>query len=305
MTNTSSQTLNLGGPGSTYGGEVPLGITISSPNCPNYVQGNPTGVALAPGASCTFEFTLGARSNSPTTVTVSQTSPASNPEGGLAPVFGGSTDGGNTWTSFYVPFTATIGPAGGNTGGGGGTGGFPAGVQAAQGCTPLAAPVSGMAATHDDGGYWVVDQAGQIDARGDATTAYGELASAPASPIVAVVATADAQGYWLVGQSGAIYAFGDAGYYGALAALPAAEQPGVPVVGMAADAAGTGYWEVTTGGDIYSFGTAQFHGSTDSIALNRPVVGMALDPATGGYWLDASGGGIFCFGSSGFFGSAA
>ncbi len=173
---------------------------------------------------------------------------------------------------------------------------WPAGVQAAQGCVPMpSGTVVGMAATADDGGYWVADQAGQVDACGDASIAYGELSAAPASPIVSIEATADGGGYWLVGSDGAIYAFGDAGYYGSLAALPASEQPGVPVVGMAASADGKGYWEVTGGGDIYSFGDAVFHGSTGNIRLNKPVVGMALDPQTGGYWLDASDGGIFAF----------
>ena len=173
---------------------------------------------------------------------------------------------------------------------------WPAGVQAAQGCVPMpSGTVVGMAATHSDGGYWIADQAGQVDACGGASIAYGELSTAPASPIVSIEATADGGGYWLVGSDGAVYAFGDAGYYGSLAALPASEQPGVPVVGMAASADGKGYWEVTGGGDIYSFGDAVFHGSTGNIRLNKPVVGMALDPQTGGYWLDASDGGIFAF----------
>lgn len=175
-------------------------------------------------------------------------------------------------------------------------------TQDAQDCTTMpSGTVVGMASS-DNGGYWIADQAGQVDACGSATTAYGELSSAPSSPVIGIVATPDGKGYWLVGRNGAIYAFGDAGFYGSLPGLPASEQPGVPVVGMASTADGKGYWLVTTGGDIYSFGDAAFHGSTGNITLNKPIVGMALDPKTGGYWLDASDGGIFAFDAP-FYGS--
>ena len=180
---------------------------------------------------------------------------------------------------------------------------YPSGVQAAQGCDIMPTGTVVGLASSQNGGYWIADAAGQVDACGlGASTTYGELSSAPSSPVVGIVATPDAKGYWLVGRNGAVYAFGDAGSYGSVPGLPASEQPGVPVVGMAATANGKGYWVVTSGGDIYSFGNAAFHGSTGAITLNKPIVGMALDPNTGGYWLDASDGGVFAFDAP-FYGS--
>ena len=164
----------------------------------------------------------------------------------------------------------------------------------AQTCAPLApGSVTGMAGGPDDGGYWIANAGGQVDACGFVPTGYGSFSSPPAAPIVGMAATPDGHGYWLVGQDGSIYAFGDAGFYGSLPAAGVA--PTHPIVGIASSPDGRGYFTVASDGGIFSFGDARFHGSTGSLALNAPIVGMSVDGATGGYWLVASDGGIFAF----------
>jgi hypothetical protein len=164
----------------------------------------------------------------------------------------------------------------------------------AQTCAPLSpGSVTGMAAGPNDGGYWITNAAGQVDACGFVSAGYGALSTPPPSPIVGMAATPDGHGYWLVGRDGSIYAFGDAGFYGSLPA--GGVTPSHPVVGMAATPDGRGYWLVASDGGIFSVGDAQFHGSTGSLALNAPIVGMTIDRATGGYWLVASDGGVFAF----------
>ncbi|HVB94652.1 MAG TPA: hypothetical protein VND67_10045, partial [Acidimicrobiales bacterium] len=153
--------------------------------------------------------------------------------------------------------------------------------------------VTGMAGGPDDGGYWIANAAGQVDACGFVSTGYGALSSPPAAPVVGMASTPDGHGYWLVGRDGSIYAFGDAGFYGSLPA--AGVTPTHPIVGMASTPDGHGYWLVASDGGIFAAGDATFHGSTGSLALNAPIVGMTVDPATGGYWIVASDGGVFAF----------
>ena len=155
----------------------------------------------------------------------------------------------------------------------------------------LAAPVVGMALTHDAGGYWEVASDGGIFAFDDAGY-YGSMGGKPlAKPIVGMAATNDGKGYWLVASDGGIFTFGDARFYGSMGGHPLDR----PIVGMAATPDGGGYWEVASDGGIFAFGDAKFYGSMGAHHLNRPIVGIAADDATGGYWEVASDGGIFAF----------
>ena len=155
----------------------------------------------------------------------------------------------------------------------------------------LAAPVVGMATTHDGGGYWMVASDGGMFAFDDAGY-YGSMGGHPlAKPVVGMAATPDGKGYWLVASDGGIFTFGDAGYYGSTGGHPLAK----PVVGMAATPDGKGYWLVASDGGIFTFGDAHFYGSMGGHPLNKPVVGMAADGATGGYWMVATDGGVFSF----------
>jgi ABC-type branched-subunit amino acid transport system substrate-binding protein len=157
--------------------------------------------------------------------------------------------------------------------------------------------VVGMAATPDDGGYWIASRAGGVVACGDAID-YGSLSIVPNNPIVGIAATPGGGGYWLVATDGGVFTFGDAQFHGSTGNL----HLNAPIVGMAATPDGGGYWLVASDGGIFNGGDARFFGSTGSLHLNAPIVGMAPAPGGGGYWLVASDGGIFAFNAP-FFGS--
>jgi hypothetical protein len=293
FTNTSTQTLQIGGNGASVDG---AGDEETGIEC----VGGYT-VTLAPGQSCTANITLKIVNG----VTDASCGPTINNacEQGWAPVFYVGASGSAGMNGFYVPITATIGPpqttpppppATGPTGPG-----PQFGEQAAQGCVTMpAGSVVGMAATPNDGGYWIADSQGQVDACGNANTAYGELSSVPSSPVVGIALDAAGTGYWLVTADGTVYSFGSAGFHGDMAGHPLNS----PIVGMAADPATGGYWLLGADGGVFSF-DAPFFGSTGNIHLNKPVVGMAATKDGGGYWFVASDGGIFAFGDAAFHGS--
>ena len=203
--------------------------------------------------------------------------------------------------------------------------------------TLAAGTVVGMAATYDDGGYWIANSQGTVLACGNAR-AFGGLTTIPNRPVVGIAATFDGGGYYLVASDGGVFTFGDATFRGSTGSIrlsspvvgiavdPAtggywlvAADGGIfaynapfygstgslkldqPVVGVAQSNGGSGYWLVASDGGIFAY-NAPFYGSTGSIRLNEPVVGMAADLATGGYWLVASDGGIFAY-SAQFWGS--
>ena len=201
-----------------------------------------------------------------------------------------------------------------------------------------------MAATGDDGGYWLVASDGGVFPFGDA----GFFGSAGGlrlnKPVVGMAATPDDGGYWMVATDGGIFSYGDAQFYGSTGSI----QLNQPIVGMAATPDGGGYWLVASDGGIFAYGDAQFYGSTGqhppeqadrghgprpptaagtgwsrptgassptatrsstarpgSIHLAQPIVGMAAMPDGGGYWFTAADGGLFNYGTAPFYGSAA
>ena len=162
-----------------------------------------------------------------------------------------------------------------------------------------AAPVVGMAATPDGGGYWLVGSDGGIFSFGDATF-YGSTGGLNLNAaVVGMAVTHDGGGYWLVASDGGIFSYGDAPFYGSTGGLAL----NAPIVGMAATPDGGGYWLVASDGGIFSYGDAPFYGSRGGQALNAPIVGMAATPDGKGYWLVASDGGIFSYGDAAFYGS--
>ncbi|MDQ1397541.1 MAG: hypothetical protein QOG64_2800 [Acidimicrobiaceae bacterium] len=163
------------------------------------------------------------------------------------------------------------------------------------------APIVGMAATPDGGGYWLVASDGGIFSFGDAVFHGSAGGIRLNQPIVGMAATPDGGGYWLVATDGGIFSFGDAVFHGSAGAVPLNR----PITGMASTPLGRGYWLVATDGGIFSYGDAGFHGSAGAVPLNRPITGMASTPDGGGYWLVASDGGIFTYGDAPFRGSAA
>ena len=161
------------------------------------------------------------------------------------------------------------------------------------------APVVGMAATPDGGGYWLVGSDGGIFSFGDARF-YGSTGALRLNaPIVGMAASPDGGGYWLVARDGGVFDYGDAGFFGSAGSL----HLNAPIAGMATTADGAGYWLVASDGGIFSYGDATFYGSTGGSHLNAAVVGMASTPAGAGYWLVASDGGIFSYGDAAFYGS--
>ena len=161
------------------------------------------------------------------------------------------------------------------------------------------APIVGMRATPDGGGYWMVGSDGGVFASGDAGF-YGSTGNLHLNkPVVGMAATPDGGGYWFVASDGGIFAYGDAQFYGSMGGKPLNK----PIVGMAATPSGNGYWLVASDGGIFAFGDAQFYGSTGSIQLNQPIVGMSATPSGQGYWFVAADGGVFSYGDAQFFGS--
>jgi len=167
------------------------------------------------------------------------------------------------------------------------------------GGTPLDAPIVGMAATPDGGGYWLVASDGGVFAFGDAAFAGSTGSEHLNQPIVAAAATSDGGGYWLVASDGGVFAFGDAGFSGSMGGSPLQ----APIVTVASSGSGFGYWLVASDGGVFAFGDAAFAGSTGSEHLNQPIVAAAATSDGNGYWLVAADGGVFAFGDAPFAGS--
>ncbi len=105
---------------------------------------------------------------------------------------------------------------------------------------PYGSAVVGMAATSDDGGYWIVTNGGYVAACGDAPY-LGEQTTLN-TPIVGIAATPDGGGYYLVASDGGVFTFGDAQFQGSTGSMHLNK----PVVGMTVDPATGGYWLVAS-----------------------------------------------------------
>ena len=230
------------------------------------------GLACIPGSLCVATGFVGSTGNTPDLqplIEVTQ-APATGQQGFLAT----ATDGG----------VFTFGDAN---------------FYGSMGGTHLDAPIVGMAATPDGGGYWLVAADGGVFAFGDANF-YGSMGGTRLdAPIVAMAATPDGGGYWLVAADGGVFAFGDANFYGSMGGT----HLDAPIVGMAATQGGAGYWMVASDGGVFAFGDANFDGSMSGAHLDAPIVKMAATPDDGGYWLLGSDGGVFAVGDAAFFGS--
>ena len=109
----------------------------------------------------------------------------------------------------------------------------------------------GIAASGDGHGYLLLTSDGHIYPRGDAI-ARGNASRQP-GPFTEIITTPDHKGFWLLNVEGRLYGFGDA---------PTLDVNGEPRAGLGAVIAmgvthdGRGYWEVTGSGGILSFGDA-------------------------------------------------
>jgi hypothetical protein len=193
-----------------------------------------------------------------------------------------------------------------------------------------AATITGMAATADGEGYWLVGSRGGVYPYGDATshpaiphahpiagivaapgggywlyTAYGKLYPSAGttwfgspfasgfrgSSITGMAATADGRGYWLVDSAGRVFAYGDATRYARL-------WHAHPIVGIAA-APGGGYWLYTAYGNVYATpGTSWYRSPVSSGFRGSSIRGMAVTPDGKGYWLVTRGGTVFSYGDA-------
>ena len=163
----------------------------------------------------------------------------------------------------------------------------------------LSSVITGMAATPDGKGYWLVGADGGVFAFGDAPFVGSLGARKLEGPIVAMAPTPDGKGYWLAALDGGVFALGDATYYGSMGGTRLTQ----PVVGMAATPDGKGYWLVAADGGVFSFGDANYYGSMGDTHLAAAVTGMAATPDGKGYWMVGGDGGVFAFGDATYYGS--
>jgi hypothetical protein len=169
------------------------------------------------------------------------------------------------------------------------------------GAIHLAAPIVGMTATPDGGGYWLVASDGGIFTFGDARFSGSTGALRLVAPIVGMSATPDGRGYWLVASDGGVFAFGDAAGHGSLGGRHLA----APIVAMAATPTGAGYWLVASDGGVFTFGDATYHGSTGGGFLTAPIAGLVATTDGAGYWEVGTDGAVFAFGDAAMQGSLA
>ena len=165
------------------------------------------------------------------------------------------------------------------------------------GARQLAMPIVSMAATPDNGGYWLIGGDGGVFAFGDAGFFGSTGAMHLNRPVVAMAPTPDGGGYWLVASDGGIFAFGDAAFLGSTGAMHLNQ----PVVGISADPAGRGYVLVASDGGVFDFG-APFYGSLGNVQLSAPITSLTSSDDGNGYLLLGKDGGIFTFGDAAFLG---
>ena len=152
-------------------------------------------------------------------------------------------------------------------------------------------PIVGLA-NRPAGGYWLLNQGGQVLNYGGAPflgSAYGYYSY---YPFVAIVATPDSNGYWLFSANGGVWTFGSANYYGSAASY----YPSSPIVAAAATPNGDGYYVLRRDGGLYIFGNAPFLGSGGP--YGKKFVAIAVTPDGNGYWLVAEDGTIDNFGTA-------
>ena len=94
----------------------------------------------------------------------------------------------------------------------------------------LNAPIVGIAATPDGGGYWLVASDGGVFSFGDATFEGSMGGVRLNAPVVGMTATPDGGGYWLVASDGGVFSFGDATFLGSMGG----QHLNAPIVGIAA-----------------------------------------------------------------------
>ncbi|MHB8320330.1 MAG: hypothetical protein ACYDEP_14080, partial [Acidimicrobiales bacterium] len=165
--------------------------------------------------------------------------------------------------------------------------------------SPPVAPITGMAATPDGEGYWLVGSDGGVFAFGNAHF-YGSLPEEGIHPngiIVGIVATPDGKGYWLLGSDGGVFAFGDAHYFGSAVGLL---YPASMATGIAAAPDGGGYWVVDNLGNVHPFGDTTGQGNASNVLGHYPccAIGIAELADANGYWIPGAYGAVYPIGTA-------
>ena len=150
---------------------------------------------------------------------------------------------------------------------------------------------------HAADGYWTVTADGAVVAHGSAPDLRGVDGTPLNAPIVAAVATPSGEGLLLVAADGGVFALGDASFLGSAAAFPLA----APIVGVAVPADGRGYWLAAADGGVFAFGAAPLPRLGDHAGAERAI--RAVAESGDGYVLVADDGGVFDLSSQPFLGS--
>jgi hypothetical protein len=155
-------------------------------------------------------------------------------------------------------------------------------------------PVTGIAATPDHKGYWLVSSDGAVFAFGDARSfgsipglrASGALRHGLDQPVIGITATTDGRGYYLVTQQGGVYTFGDARFEGSCGSVPGACTANAAA--LVPDSTGAGYWLVLGDATSQAFGDAPALRDVDCLgdALYEETSAVAAVPSPDGhgYW---------------------
>jgi hypothetical protein len=192
------------------------------------------------------------------------------------------------------------------------------------------ASVTGMAATADGKGYWLVSASGRVFPAGDAVSyatrrhshAIAGIVAAPnggywlytshgnvypsagtawygsptaagfhRSSITGMAATPDRGGYWLVDSAGRVFAFGDATPFAYVR-----HRRGIKgIVG----APGGGWWLYTAHGNVLTSPGTPWYGSPSAGHFRgSSILGMAATPDGQGYWLIGRSGRVFAYGDA-------
>ena len=159
----------------------------------------------------------------------------------------------------------------------------------------LNAPIVGMVASHDQGGYFMVASDGGVFAFGDAHFAGSCPGSGGcAGAAVAVMPDASGNGYWLITQTGHVYAFGDAPYLGA----PGPQSS--PITSATPTPSGRGYYVLDADGQVFAYGDAVSLGNTSAGSTGgvNPATAIFITSDGGGYWIADALGKVFTFGNA-------
>jgi hypothetical protein len=149
--------------------------------------------------------------------------------------------------------------------------------------------LTGIAATPDGRGYWVVTGSGKVLGFGDATIYRGP---APRGSIVGVASSPDGRGYLLLNSAGHLYAFGDAKPYGQVS------KSSGPLEAIVTTPDRRGYWLLSSSGRVYHFGDALAFAANQRSAGIHNFVALGATSNGLGYWEVSAAGQILSYGDA-------